>query len=515
MNLIPDSPSTAELFFDYVQNTPQHVFAKFNGRELTASELHDLVQDTVRQLRNLGIESGDRVAYMLDNNLDLIVLIFSLMLIGSIQIPINTKLRNDSLKFIVSHCEAKLILAEKSYQSILTPFVSPQLADKLIYRHSQYSFQWHNPKHGCSTVVVKNEALGADDVQFILYTSGTTGEPKGVLVTDRMLRAAADACAQTSSASANDRFLLWEPLFHIGALQILPLVLLKHISLILVPTFSASQFWECVRSEGVTKIHFLGGILQILLRQPSNDDRNHSCQIAWGGGAPTHVAKAFEQRFGIEVRENYGMTEASSLTSINTDGHKGSVGHVAPYFEVKIISESGTRVGNAQTGEILVRTKQDGLITPGYFNNPEATQRAIRNGWLHTGDLGAIDSDNYLYYRGRLKECIRRKGENISGWEIERVIEQHPIVKRAAAIGIPNELDDEDIKLLVVLIDNVDRADALGELEKWCVSKLPKFQWPQYLEFVDGFELTGTERIRKETLSTSIDTASPLKWETP
>ena len=209
------------------------------------------------------------------------------------------------------------------------------------------------------------------------------------------------------------------------------------------------------------------------------------------------------------------MTEASSLTSINTDGHKGSVGHVAPYFEVKIISESGTRVGNAQTGEILVRTKQDGLITPGYFNNPEATQRAIRNGWLHTGDLGAIDSDNYLYYRGRLKECIRRKGENISGWEIERVIEQHPIVKRAAAIGIPNELDDEDIKLLVVLIDNIDRAGALDELEKWCVSKLPKFQWPQYLEFVDGFELTGTERIRKETLSTSIDTASPLKWETP
>jgi len=330
-----------------------------------------------------------------------------------------------------------------------------------------------------------------------------------------MLRAAADACAQTSSASANDRFLLWEPLFHIGALQILPLGLLKHISLILVSTFSASQFWECVRSERVTKIHFLGGILQILLRQPAKDDRNHSCQIAWGGGAPTHVAKAFEQRFGIEVRENYGMTEASSLTSINTDGHKGSVGHVAPYFKVKIVSESGTRVGNSQTGEILVRAKQDGLITPGYFNNPEATQRAIRNGWLHTGDLGAIDSDNYLYYRGRLKECIRRKGENISGWEIERVIEQHPIVERAAAIGIPNDLDDEDIKLLVVLVEGSDQARALGELKNWCGSQLPQFQWPQYLEFVEGFELTGTERIRKETLSKSIDSAHLLDLRAP
>ena len=513
MNLIPDSPSTAELFFDYVQNTPQHVLAKFNGRELTASELHDLVQNTVQQLRDLGIGSGDRVAYMLDNNLDLITLIFSLMLIGSIQIPINTKLRNDSLKFIVSHCEAKLILAEESYQSILTPLVSPKRAEGIIYRHSQYSFQWHNPKDGHSTDLVQDGALDADDVQFILYTSGTTGEPKGVLVTDRMLRAAADACAQTSSASANDRFLLWEPLFHIGALQILPLVFLNNISLILVPTFSASHFWECVRSEAVTKIHFLGGILQILLRQPANDDRNHSCQIAWGGGAPTHVAEAFEQRFGIEVRENYGMTEASSLTSINTDGHKGSVGQVAPYFEVKIVSDSGARVANTETGEILVRAKQNGLITPGYFNNPKATQQAIRNGWLHTGDLGSLDSDNYLYYRGRLKESIRRKGENISGWEIERVIEQHPIVKRAAAIGIPNELDDEDIKLIIVLVDNVDQADALSELETWCVSKLPKFQWPQYLEFVAEFELTGTERIRKETLSKSTDTAYPLKCE--
>ncbi|SVC85101.1 uncharacterized protein METZ01_LOCUS337955, partial [marine metagenome] len=178
-----------------------------------------------------------------------------------------------------------------------------------------------------------------------------------------------------------------------------------------------------------------------------------------------------------------------------------------------IISSTGDRVANAETGEILVKEKQCGLITPGYFNNPKATERTIKNGWLHTGDLGSVDSNNYLYYRGRLKECIRRKGENISGWEIERVIEQHPIVERAAAIGIPNELDDEDIKLHVMLISSVDEAHAIGELERWCSSKLPRFQWPQYLEFVERFELTGTERIRKEALSNSIDTAHPLKFE--
>ena len=513
MKFVHDSPSTVELFFRYVETHPQQIFAKFGERTLTASQLRDLVQETSQHLRDLGIEPGDRVAYMLDNSIDLIVLVFSLMILGSVQIPINTRLRNESLEFIVTHSDSKLILAEDCYQSAIRSIVGGRPDIDLISRHSEQSFQWPSRNDGQQSVRDLDQQLGADDVQFILYTSGTTGEPKGVLVTDRMLRAAADACAKTSSAAVGDRFLLWEPLFHIGALQILPLVLTHNISLILVAKFSASRFWACVRSEKVTKIHFLGGILQILLRQPADDDRNHSCQIAWGGGAPTHVAEAFERRFGIEVRENYGMTEASSLTSINTDGHKGSVGQVAPYFEVKIVSDSGARVANTETGEILVRAKQNGLITPGYFNNPKATQRAIRNGWLHTGDLGSIDSDNYLYYRGRLKESIRRKGENISGWEIERVIEQHPIVKRAAAIGIPNELDDEDIKLIVVLVDNVDQADALSELETWCVSKLPKFQWPQYLEFVAEFELTGTERIRKETLSKSTDTAYPLKCE--
>ena len=141
MKFIPDSPSIAELFFSYVQNNPEHVFARFDGNELTASELHDLVQDTSRHLRGLGIGSGDRVAYMLDNSLDLIVLVFSLMIIGSIQIPINTRLRNDSLKFIVSHCKSKLMLAEDSYQSIIAPLVSEQLATGIIYRHSKYSFQ--------------------------------------------------------------------------------------------------------------------------------------------------------------------------------------------------------------------------------------------------------------------------------------------------------------------------------------------------------------------------------------
>ena len=192
------------------------------------------------------------------------------------------------------------------------------------------------------------------------------------------------------------------------------------------------------------------------------------------------------------------MTEASSLTSINVDARFGCVGRPAPWFDVRIVGEDGTPRGPGARGEILVREREPGLITPGYFRNPEATAHAIRGGWLHTGDLGYLDEQDYLHFCGRLKDCVRHRGENVSAWEIERVVERLGCIEECAVVGVPAEIGEEDIKLFIkARRGEVPDPDTVFA---WCARHLAHYQVPRYLAVVDGFEKTGTQRIRKETL---------------
>ena len=194
----------------------------------------------------------------------------------------------------------------------------------------------------------------------------------------------------------------------------------------------------------------------------------------------------------------------SSLTSINEQGHIGSVGKPAPYFGVRIVDDEGIDKDINQKGEIVVKELEEGLLTPGYFRNEEATSAAIRDGWLFTGDLGYFDQSGHLYYAGRIKDSIRRRGENISAWEIERVVEQLSFVEQAAAIGVPDELDDEEIKLFVKLTEAVQVESPIAAVHNWCLERLPDFQVPAYIVIIEEFPMTGTERIRKEVLSTDL-----------
>jgi crotonobetaine/carnitine-CoA ligase len=509
MTLIRSNQTVLSLLQERAHSAGETLFAAFQGQNLTIAELYQRVGHTVAELSRAGIIRGDRVAVMLDNNLDYVVLYFALMQVGAIHIPVNTRLRHDSLDYLMAHCDPALIIAEEAYLEFLQAGQLDGGANTLVTRTAQSGIQWKVKPSGIGSgrdVQYDDDLPATDQVILIMYTSGTTGPPKGVMVTDRMLRASSVASAITCAARSGDIFPVWEPLYHIGAAQLLPLALTIGVELHFIGSFSASQFWGQAREIGATHIHFLGGILQMLLCQkPDVLDKQHHCRIAWGGGAPVGVAERFESRFGVEVRENYGMTEASSLTSINEDGHKGSVGKPAPYFEVRIVDSQHCEAPIGTQGEIVVRSREYGLITPGYFRNAQATRETIRNSWLHTGDLGCLDAAGYLYYAGRLKESIRRRGENISAWEIERVVERLAWVEQAAVIGVPDDLGDEDIKLFIKLADEAQPVEVCAEIFNWCRRRLPAYQMPTYLSVVRQFPLTGTKRIRKEMLSRSVD----------
>ena len=409
------------------------------GRSLTFSDLDTAANRLANGLSARGIGEGTRVAVMLDNHPDLVCLFFALAKLGAVQVPVNTRLKGDPLAYLLAHANPAVVIAESGY----APVVETAIADGTV------SFVWRAGADDASTrgASVFRELQAASDapppgsptashVLTVLYTSGTTGPPKGVLVTDKMHRASAEASAMAADVRPEDVMYLWEPLYHIGGLQVLVLALEHDVTIVLGDRFSASGFWREVRGSGTTQIHFLGGILQMLLAQPPRvDDRDHRVRVAWGGGAPADVWRAFEARFGVQVRESYGMTEASSLTSINVDARFGTVGRPAPWFDVRIAGDDGAFLPPGASGEILVREREPGLITPGYFRDPEATARAIRDGWLHTGDLGCLDEQGYLHFRGRLKDCVRHRGENVSAWEIERVVERLDCVEEVRGGG--------------------------------------------------------------------------------
>jgi crotonobetaine/carnitine-CoA ligase len=300
----------------------------------------------------------------------------------------------------------------------------------------------------------------------------------------------------------------WDPIYHVFGAEVLVLALMVPVTLHMVPRFSASRFWTEVRDAGASHIHFVGGVLQLLLKQPPSDlDRSHGARIAWGGGCPRDVWAAFEARFGIEIREGYGMTETSSFSTINPGGSRagklGSIGTAVDYFRVEVVDDLGQPCAPGQPGEIRVAETEPGVLTTGYYANPEATAGALRDGWLYTGDIAEMDADGFITYHGRKKDSLRRRGENISAWEVERVVNDHPEIAESALIGVKNEIGDEDLKLFVRRIggSTLDGATLLS----WCADRMARFQVPRLVRFVDDFRKTPTQRIQKQFLSAAMD----------
>jgi carnitine-CoA ligase len=289
---------------------PAGVFARFGTTPISFAALERMATSLAHWLRRERIAAGDVVATMLANSPMSLALIFALARAHAVWVPINTRSRGDNLGYICNHCAPKLIIAEPELIAVIRES-GADLADTRLRSTAETiavtggdASPWREP------------APEADGIFAMMYTSGTTGRPKGVLVTHRMLRLSGEAVALVSTARDNDVMFMWEPLYHIGGTQMIILPLIRRVTLAMVERFSASRFWHEVAAQRASHIHYLGGILQILLRQPASPlDRSHGARIAWGGGCPRDVWLPFAERFGVEIRECYGMTECSSVTT--------------------------------------------------------------------------------------------------------------------------------------------------------------------------------------------------------
>ena len=493
-----------ELLEIRARQTPDAVYAIHDRREITFRTLDSRVNRLASGLIDLGIRAGQRVAVIFSNHPDHIFIFLALAKLGAVWVPVNTHLRGASLEYIIKQSTPRALILDAEFWRYLRPVSAVQKIDTIIIRNSEtiekkpdaLDFEAIAEGNAASLPAVAT----MNEIRSIFFTSGTTGPPKGAPLTEKMLTTCAAAAGRAADVRGGDVFLLWEPIYHTSGAQMCVLALMESVRLAIVPRFSASRFWDQIRKYQVTKLHYLGGVLDILLKQPPGpNDRDHSIQIAFGAGCHKATWKVFEQRFGIEIREVYGMTEASCFTTLNQSGKVGSIGKPYPYFEVQIVDDTGQPVDSGQSGEICVREKEPGLIVQGYLENPAGSGAELRNGWLFTGDLAYRDDEGDFYYLGRKRDCFRHRGENVSAWEVERIFNTHPDIEECAVVGVQAEVGEQDLKIFIKCTTEaiLDPLDVI----KWCEPRMPYYQIPRYIKFVDAFDKTPTQRISKDGLS--------------
>ncbi|EPC01524.1 hypothetical protein L861_16770 [Litchfieldella anticariensis FP35 = DSM 16096] len=495
-----NDPSFILALRDIAAREPERLFGTFDQQPLTFGQLDRQAEALAAHLhRELGIRPGERAAVMMHNGPEAIAILFALAKAGIVWVPINARQRGSGLKYILEHCDPAVLFTDADLWQVIVDSGAAVTGKTLLLGGEEDSI---------SGLLQSRDRLDApapamSELYALMYTSGTTGKPKGVRVTHAMMAYALKSVELLCSIKPGDVFFQWEPFYHIGGAQMLLLPLFFDVQLSLTERFSASRFWEQVNASGATHIHYLGGILQILLKQPPGElETTHKVRIAWGGGCPSDIWSTLQERFGFEIRECYGMTEASSLTTFNAEGKPGSVGRAVPWLDIAIHDEQGRPVPTGKPGQIVVRETQPGVLFDGYFRNADATQKTLSSGMLHTGDRGWLDSDGYLYFLGRITDSVRCRGENVSAWEVESVTHQHPDVEECAMIGVDAEIGEQDIKLFVK--PKAGRAIEFQELFYWLKERLASYQCPRYFAIVEEFERTPSHRIVKHRLPTTI-----------
>jgi crotonobetaine/carnitine-CoA ligase len=483
------------------------VFCRSDDRDITYAELEAQVRQLAGHLVAQGLGESDRVAVMLPHHPDHILVLLALTQIGAVAVPLNPQQQGAGLEYILEQSEPAMLIGDQAYADRLVPALARVCIARTLWRGEISAGLGHptgrlpNPASISGYQPPGFEAAPETPVA-ICYTSGTTGAPKGVLITDKMYRCAATSSLILSGIEAGDVPLFWEPMYHLFGIEVVVLALMKPVTLAMVDRFSASTFWVSAARNRATHIHYVGGVLQLLLRQPpAAHDRTHCVRVAWGGGCPPQIWHEVEQRFGLNMRDSFGMTETSALNIVNLEGIPGALGRPLPYFEARVVDDGGQPVATDEVGQLLIRGNEPGLVTSGYFRNPQATTETIRDGWLHTGDLVRVDAHGVFHFFSRRKDCVRRRGENVSPWEVERVLNEHPDVEECSLVGVRNEFGDEDLKIFIKPTQG--RHVDPSALHAWCLTKMARYQVPRFIEFTDEFPRTATQRIRKHELSRS------------
>lgn len=502
-----------ELLRERVRQRADHVFIHHQGRRVTYAEFATQVHCAANALVALGVGRGDRVTVAMGNSTEYLVALFGILEAGAIYNPVNARLGAAELGHILGHAEPRLLLTDRENLESLRS-LAPRLPANCrlaVFDTSADSAAGEDVLDFRAAVAAAPPSppaieISADDPSTLLYTSGTTGNPKGVLFHHGSTGAAGRHFQETLGIDADDTILAVTPLFHGNAWGAVVTALQAGGTVAFPIGFRASEFWELVEETGATVLYTLGTILAILLTQPpSEQERRSRLRVILGlGSAP--IRDRIVARFGVEhVAECFGSTDAGvvTITPLGAVPRDGSAGPPVPGVKISVRDDAGTPLGIGEVGEITIWSPHR---MAAYFRDPAQTAEALRDGWFFTGDLGYVDADGWLYFVDRKRDVIRRGGENMSSVLIEKTLREHPKVIEAAVIGVPDPVLGQEVKAFLV----VDGEVSVDELREFAAARLAKFQVPRLWEFRDALPKTATQRVEKYKLRQETAGGKPL-----
>ena len=454
-------------------------------------------------LSELGVQQGDHVAMALPNGRESLLTFFAINYLGAVYVSFNTAYKGNILEHVIDNSDAEVIVIHGQLAGRLGEVNTARLRTAVLVGEGdapaglgRVSFTDLDGEE--SDLPALERAIEPWDTQSIIYTSGTTGPSKGVL--SSYLHMYTNPGPESwHFVTGDDRFLINMPMFHIGGMGLCNAMLARGGSIAMMENFSTEAFWPFVAETECTAVFLLGAMATFLLKQtPSPAERRHKVRLAFLVPLTSNHREVAE-RFGVDVYTIFNMTEVSTPIVSDPNPEKpGTCGKARPGVEVRLVDGNDCEVGVGEVGEMLVRTDRPWAMNHGYYKNPEATAEAWRNGWFHTGDAFRMDSDGYYYFVDRVKDAIRRRGENISSFEVEAEVIAHPDVREAAAVGVPSEFSEDDVLVAVAPVQG-KRVDP-AELIHFLAARMPHFMVPRYLRILDDLPKTPTEKVRKHVL---------------
>jgi crotonobetaine/carnitine-CoA ligase len=471
----------------------------------------DLYTDAVRLalgLADLGVRPGDTVALSMHNSLDFQRCWFGVNLAGAVEVPVNTEYRRAGLAYVLNNCRAAVLVADDDLLERVLEIRVELTHLRAVLVRGRVPVEprgldihplWSVSRSGGDAAALPRVRPG--DLAAVMYTSGTTGPPKGVMLPHGCAISWAEETIGMLGLRPGETHYCCYPLFHTLAQYFATMPALANDGVLaLAPRFSVSGFWADVRRHGAASANMMGSTVALLhAAPPTGADADNPLRIAFGAPAPPAILPAFQERFGLRFVEIYGSSEANVvLWNPLDDVRIGTCGKPIGAFDVRLVDEDDEEVPVGVPGEIVTRPHVPYSMMVGYYGMPEATAAAFRNLWFHTGDLAKRDADGYHTFVDRRKDAIRRRGENISSWEVETVVSRWPGVAECAAFGVPSALTDEDVMVVVVPKEGTDLR--LEEVAAHCSAHMPRYMVPRYWEVAGELPRTQTGKVEKYRL---------------